>query len=108
MYVKARIEHNCIGDEFFVADIPFNEIYKRATSIAQEICLKKNMPIKVEKAAHPLMLPPEVREFLNMHADIKEFCVYTVVENTLYLFSPKTGETRSVNISPEIAGKITL
>jgi hypothetical protein len=108
MYVKARIEHNCVEDEFFVADVPFLEIYKRATDIARDICFKNNIPFQFVRAAHPLMLSPDVREFLNKHADIKKFSVYTVVDDMIYLFSPETKEVKSIIVPIEFADKISL
>lgn len=102
MWVRARIERNCVGNEFFVANLTFDEIYKRATKLAQEIADKNGLGLNVDKAGHSLMLHPEVRRFLD--AEGVDYIAYNICfpkDNVLYFFNPQEGTVLNVTITDQ-------
>lgn len=109
MWIRARIEKNCRGSEFFMADMSFAKMYDKAGEIARRALLQQGLDVTFETAAHTLLLYPQVRQELDFREiDYLNYNVWFFNNDCLFLIHPETLDIlQSKDFSAELKNLIS-
>lgn len=102
MWIRARIEKNCRGSEFFMADMSFFKMYEKAGDIAGRALKRHGLDLPYETAAHTLLLYPQVRQEMDLRQiDYLSYNVWFFQEGRLYLIHPETLDLKIISDFPD-------